>query len=636
MCGDRGRYRWTTFATWALVVPGVLAGAWTSESVVGRLLALAGGGAIGALVALVGGSPSRQATALDVVEGLGAAGLPVARLAPHPGDARGSKPWIVELETGTRIFVKTHSAEERIADLLFRLWRIIRLRTPRDARPDSSLLRAVEHEAFVAARADAAGARTPRLISLGGLPSDGVFAAYEMIEGRTLEGVGADLTDGVLRDAWSLVQILQRAGIAHRDLRAANLLVRDGEVWLIDFGFAETAASVELLRLDRVELLASTAAVVGQDRAVDAAVAVLGREPWEDALPLVQPLAVSAATRDALGRQGFRELRETLALATDQPEVDLPRLGRIDRTTLLTLLALGAAVWVLVPQIAESGDLWERVGEARPHWLALAATASIATYLGAALALRGANAQDLPMTSTIGAQVASSFANRITPAKAGGVALNVRWLVRQGVDSPSATAAVGMNVFAGVGVHVILMVFVVLWAGTVGLGDLQLPSAHTVLVGLGVIASVVAITFAVPPLRELVRHRVVPRLRESGSSVRQVITDPRRLVLLFGGSAVVTLAYIATLALSMRAFDVDVALSTVALVYLAGSALASAAPTPGGLGATEAIFVAAFVAVGVPQGDAIAGVLVFRAVTFWLPILPGWIAFMILQRAGQL
>jgi undecaprenyl-diphosphatase len=240
------------------------------------------------------------------------------------------------------------------------------------------------------------------------------------------------------------------------------------------------------------------------------------------------------------------------------------------------------------------------------------------------------------MLPTMGAQVASSFVNRITPAKAGGVALNVRWLVRQGIDTGSATAAVAVNALGGVVVHIALTVFVVLWAGSVGLGDISLPSARTVLGGVGIIFAAIAMTFAVPPLRRLVRHRVVPRVRQSTLSVARTVRDPRHLILLLGGSTLVTLCYIAALALSMRAFDVDIALSTVALVYLAGSALASAAPTPGGLGATEAVFVAAFAAVGVPQGEAIAGVLIFRAVTFWLPIVPGWAAFGVLQRSGQL
>jgi uncharacterized protein (TIRG00374 family) len=88
--------------------------------------------------------------------------------------------------------------------------------------------------------------------------------------------------------------------------------------------------------------------------------------------------------------------------------------------------------------------------------------------------------------------------------------------------------------------------------------------------------------------------------------------------------------------LSLGAVDASVPLATVALVYLAGSAIASAAPTPGGLGATEAAFAAALTTVGVGEADAISGVLLYRLVTFWLPILPGYASYVLLRRAERI
>ena len=73
-----------------------------------------------------------------------------------------------------------------------------------------------------------------------------------------------------------------------------------------------------------------------------------------------------------------------------------------------------------------------------------------------------------------------------------------------------------------------------------------------------------------------------------------------------------------------------------ALVYLVGSAVATAAPTPGGLGATEAALVAGYTAIGVAGSTAFAAVMLFRLITFWLPILPGWFALVNLQRTGRI
>jgi glycosyltransferase 2 family protein len=74
----------------------------------------------------------------------------------------------------------------------------------------------------------------------------------------------------------------------------------------------------------------------------------------------------------------------------------------------------------------------------------------------------------------------------------------------------------------------------------------------------------------------------------------------------------------------------------VAVAYLAGAAVASVSPTPGGLGALEAALVAGLTAVGGPAGPAVAGVLAFRLLTFWLPILPGWMAYRTLRANGTI
>jgi len=54
------------------------------------------------------------------------------------------------------------------------------------------------------------------------------------------------------------------------------------------------------------------------------------------------------------------------------------------------------------------------------------------------------------------------------------------------------------------------------------------------------------------------------------------------------------------------------------------------------VGATEAALVAAYTAVGVDAGVAFAAVLLFRLMTYWLPILPGYLALLAMQRSGAL
>jgi uncharacterized membrane protein YbhN (UPF0104 family) len=353
-------------------------------------------------------------------------------------------------------------------------------------------------------------------------------------------------------------------------------------------------------------------------------------------LPYVQPAAVCAATRRALGKHGFEELHRALVEATGAPEPDAPRLERVRPRTVLTIAALGVALWVLLPQVSQQTTLWQEITRAHLGWVAAAVAVSLASYGAATVALLGAVPARVPLVPTFVAQVASSFTNRITPASVGGLALNTRFLARAGTGTASAATAVGLSATAGALVHVVLTVFALAWAGTAGLGDIKLPEPRTLALLAGFVAATAAIASAVPPARHFVVERLSGPARQSFDAICEVARSPRRWAMLFGGSALVTMANIAALGLSLQAFGATVAISTVAVVYLAGSAIGSAMPTPGGLGAVEATLVAGLTATSVEAGVALAAVLLFRLATFWLPILPGWLSFAALQRRGYL
>jgi uncharacterized protein (TIRG00374 family) len=128
---------------------------------------------------------------------------------------------------------------------------------------------------------------------------------------------------------------------------------------------------------------------------------------------------------------------------------------------------------------------------------------------------------------------------------------------------------------------------------------------------------------------------VTPTLR-AGRELAAVLRRPGKAAQLLGGSAGVTLTYALTLACCLAAFGAQVPLASTVAVYLAGAAVASVSPTPGGLGAMEAALVAGLTAMGAATGPAVAGVLAFRLLTFWLPILTGWLAYRALRASGTI
>ncbi len=626
-------------------VVGVLAGGLAlsflggSLAVISLPLDIGVGMTAGAAAALVFKTRDRTPSPSQIEETLRASGVKAAQIERASVDARGSVPWFVTTTDGTELFVKTLGGDHRSADLLFRLYRWLRLRRTGDRRPFASLERAVEHEALLSLAARARGIRTPRLVTVAEIGTDGVLLAYERIAGRSLDELplGA-ITQSTLRDLWRLVAELDRAGIAHRDLRLANVFAADdGTAWLIDFGFAEMAASHELRSRDVAELLSSTAAAVGAEPAIAAALEVLGPEHMAEALPWIQPLGLSTATRTQIGKsKDFEKLRSAVAEAIGAEDVRFVKMERINRRTVFVLASLGLAAYALVPQFSEASGFIGDLVHANLGWTAVACVASALTYVGASVGIVGAVPMPLPLGRVVAAQVASSFANRVTPAKVGGMATNVRFLQRRAIPGPVAVSAIGLNTLAGFVIHASLLTTAGLIAGTSGGVGLPLPSGPTAAVVVAVLILASGALMALPAGRKLLTRNLIPAIKSAWRTVATVAKKPSKLAALFAGSAMVTISYTIAMIASLKALGVDLPIVTATVVYLAGAAVATAAPTPGGVGATEAALIAGYTAVGVGGSEAFAAVFLFRFVTFWLPILPGWLALLTLQRSGEL
>jgi glycosyltransferase 2 family protein len=228
--------------------------------------------------------------------------------------------------------------------------------------------------------------------------------------------------------------------------------------------------------------------------------------------------------------------------------------------------------------------------------------------------------------------VASSFANRLTPASLGGIGLNVRYLQGAGLDRPAAVAAVAVNTAAGALVHLFGLLVAAVLIGHTRPHTAHIPRGWPVLAASAVVLAAVGLALWSPLGR---RRLVIPAVR-AGRELAGVLRRPGKAAQLLGGSAGVTLTYALTLAGCLAAVNAHPPLASVVAVYLAGAAVASVSPTPGGLGAMEAALVAGLTAVGAPAGPAVAGVLAFRLLTFWLPILPGWLAYRALRADGTI
>lgn len=351
----------------------------------------------------------------------------------------------------------------------------------------------------------------------------------------------------------------------------------------------------------------------------------------------LQPLLLPPATRRRAVQAGLLvDLRRAVAAeaGVDPPPVELPL--RVATRNLLPLLAALLAITVLLPQVGHARATLDAVRHAHWQWVAVIVAASAATYLAAAVALMGAAGRRMDLGQTWAAQVAAAFTNRLVPAGLGGMGTNIRYLEAAGMQRPAAVAAVALNSMAGFVVHVVAVAAMVPFLRGPAVqfhfsGD-ALPDQWPLLVATVILLAAAGL------LRwgATIRRRVFDVARQAVSAIVSTLRRPSAAAALFGGSAAITAGYVLAFAAAAHAFGITTSFTGVAGVYLGASALAAAAPTPGGLGALEAGLVAGLTAAGAPAAPAVAAVLTYRVFTFWLPVLPGYLAFRALRRNGVL
>lgn len=597
------------------------------------------GALVGSATLALFGSPRRSASRRAVLDGLAAAGFPAERIDPVDVGARNARTFTTITRSGREAFVKLLGRDERDADLLARLIRQLRVKDLDDERPGWTPAHLAEHEAYSALLAARSGVSVAPVVAAGTTVGGDGLVALEQVEGVGLDELPLEaVTDDLLDEVWRQVSLLHRQGLAHGWLTADHLLVDDGTVTLLDLRWARHQAAPERLAADVATLVTSLALVVGAERSVAAAARALGTADLAAALPLVQPLVMPAELRKAVKDQKhvLPAVRDRLQEEAGDVDYQLADVARVGKAQLLTLLGGVVMGYVLLAFISSWSDISANLRAVAPWvYVVLTFLASI-PYVTGAGTLMAVSPAPLPFVEVVKLMFAQSFLNRFTPANAGGMALRVRYLQKHGVDLGGAAAGVGLTSVASGITQVVVIITFFVWSGSSTSGralNFDIPKVNAIAWVVGIVSILGGLIWFTPWGRRVIGERLVTTARQVWTTLKGIAGEPGRFVVLFGTCTISKFATITAFTVSCRAMDVTIAYPRLGLLYLTASSVASAAPTPGGLGAVEAALTAALTGVGVPPADALSAVFLFRLMTFWLPVPFGWLAFQRLQKA---
>ena len=588
------------------------------------LLGLAVGWFVGALVVLVVGTPALEVPLDGAVRALArrgflADGLTVVRPAGHGP--------LVLSATATQpdklAIVEMYGSNQRSRGTLRQLWLKVKLRRTETPPLQTSMRRVVEHRALMTIAVDDLGIANTSTIAVAPLDRGWTLYARTPARGTPIKD-SADATP--VAHVWDSLGKLHDHQISHGCLRSDDITAENGHVCFGDFGNAEYGASDAQLQSDVAQLLVTTANLYGAQSAVAAAIDTLGKDTVLAASRRLTKHAVPAQVRDSADNAGtvISAARDEVKRQTGTDQIKAETITRFTPRQVIQLVLLVALVYVAYPFISTVPTFFSQLRTADWWWALLGLAVSTLTYFGAAAALWACADGLVSFKNLVIMQVANTFAATTTPAGVGGLALSTRFLQKGGLGAVRATAAVALQQTVQVITHVALLIFFSAAAGASADLSHFVPSATILYLVGGLGLGLVGVFLLVPRLRHWLGTAVRPRLKEVLADLAKLAREPKRLALIVLGCAATTLGMALALWASVEAFGGGTSFVTVTVVTMIGGTLASAAPTPGGVGAVEAALIGGLAAFGVSAAVGVPSVLLYRVLTCWLPVFIGW------------
>jgi uncharacterized protein (TIRG00374 family) len=331
---------------------------------------------------------------------------------------------------------------------------------------------------------------------------------------------------------------------------------------------------------------------------------------------------------------------------------DMPRVTFTRRQLIVTAVFIVSAITLLyfaLPRLVGLQDTWNRIQKGNGWWFALAAALECCSFLGyvalfRAVFVRGQSRigwRESYQITMAGVAATRLFAS----AGAGGIALTA-WALRRSGMAPR-TVACRMIAFMALLYGVYMLTLVIVGLGLY-IGIIPGPAPFAITVVPAIFGGIVIFVFLAVSLLPGDFDRLVARWTKRGrlgrfagrlatapataaTGVRTALAlirsrDPALL------GAVAWWGFdIAVLWACFRAFGASPPVGVIVMSYFVGM-LANTLPLPGGIGGVDGGMIGAFTAFGVDVEVSIVAVLAYRGFAFWLPTLPGAVAYLQLRR----
>jgi hypothetical protein len=288
-------------------------------------------------------------------------GLQVTQIKPVGlASSAGSTPLRLRAEDGPEpfVFAKLYTKGHVRADRWYKFWRTILYGSLEDEVPFKSVRRLVTYEDYVLRLLDDIEVRTARPHGVVEITPEREYLLVTEFFAGAVEIGDADIDDSIIDQGLLLIRKLWDAGIAHRDIKPGNLMVRSGELLLIDVAFAQVRPSPWRQAVDLGNMMLVLAIRTDPLRVYRRALAYFTSDELAEAFAATRGVASPTQLRAFMKKDPRDLLGEYRALAPPRPPIALQRwsLQRIALAAAVLATAV-LAVAIVVGTVGPVGNL---------------------------------------------------------------------------------------------------------------------------------------------------------------------------------------------------------------------------------------------------------------------------------------
>jgi membrane-associated phospholipid phosphatase len=245
------------------------------------------------------------------------------------------------------LFAKLYTKGHVRADRGYKLWRTIRYGTLEDEHPFEAVRRVAEYEDYALLLLQKVGIRTAKPYGIVEItPVREYLLVTEFFTGAVEIGE-AVIDDGVIDQGLLLVRKLWDAGLAHRDIKPGNLMVRDGELLLIDVGLVQVRPSPWRQAVDLGNMMLVLAVRTDPERVYQRALRYFTPDELAEAFAATKGMTSPAQLRDLMKRDPRDLLAAFRALAPPRKPIVQQRWS-IQRIGLAAAMFGGIALALII------------------------------------------------------------------------------------------------------------------------------------------------------------------------------------------------------------------------------------------------------------------------------------------------